>query len=69
MRDWTFERELLSVLIDEIRSLHSTVYSAHGGKNFPFKPMPRPVTALDRAQRRARVARHEARVALVLPNG
>ncbi len=69
MRDWTYERELLSALIDEVRMLHATVYSAHGGKNFPYKPMPRPVTALDRIERRERLARHEARVRLVLPEG
>ncbi len=68
MRDWTFERELLSVLIDEVRSMHATLYSANGGKNFPFKPMPRPVTALDRVARRERLARHEDRVRLVLPD-
>lgn len=69
MKDWTFERELLSALIDEVRQMHSTLYSAHGGKNFPYKPMPRPVTALDRIERREKLARHEQRVRLVLPTG
>lgn len=69
MVGWTYERELLTALVDEVRSLHATLYSAHGGKNFPHRPLPRPVTALDRIIRRAKLARHEERVQLVLPHG
>lgn len=68
MRDWTYERELLSTLIDEVRSMHATLYTAHGGKDFPFTPTPRPRTALDRIERRERYARHEQRIKLVLPD-
>lgn len=67
MRDWTHERELLSLLIDEVRSMHGTVYSSAGGKNFPTKPMPRPVTALQRVERRQKLDRHKERVRLVIP--
>lgn len=67
MRDWTHERDLLSTLIDEVRLMHATLYSSHGGKNFPFKPMPRPVTALQRVDRRQKLDRHRERVRLVIP--
>jgi hypothetical protein len=65
MRDWTYERELLTVLIDEVRSMHATLFKAHGGKKFPFKPMPRPVTALERVERKQILSRHEQRVRLM----
>lgn len=68
MQGWTYDRELLSLLVDEIRSLHSTFIAVHNkGKGFKVTPMPRPVTAMDRVERRERLARHEKRVALVLP--
>lgn len=67
MRDWTYERELLTLLIEEIRSLHSTLVSAHGGKGFKVNPLPRPVTAVDRLRRRERWARHDDLVRKVLP--
>jgi hypothetical protein len=67
MRDWTYDRELLSLLIDEIRSLHSTFVAANNkGKGFSVTPMPRPVTALDRLKKHERWSRHDERVRLVL---
>lgn len=68
MRGWTYDRELLTLLVDEIRSLHSTLVAVNSrkGKGFPVKPMPRPVTALDRVARRSRLARHEDLVARVM---
>lgn len=64
MAGWTHDRELLSLLIEEIRSLHSTLVAVHNkGKGFPLTPMPRPVTALQRVERRQRFARHDDLVA------
>lgn len=66
MAGWTHSRELLSLLIEEIRSMHSTLVAIHNkGKGFPVTPLPRPVTALDRVRRRRRMARHEELVAVV----
>lgn len=69
MAGWTHDRELLTLLVDEIRSLHSTLVAVNSrGKGFKFSPMPRPVTALDRVQRRIRMARHDELVAKVTRN-
>lgn len=66
MAGWTHDRELLTLLIEEIRSLHSTVVAVNNkGKGFPVTPLPRPVTALQRVQRRERLARHHNLVALI----
>lgn len=68
MRDWDHHRELLTLLVEEIRSMHSTLVAIHSeGKGFPVSSLPRPVTALDRIQRRAQRARHQERIRLVLP--
>lgn len=68
MRDWTYDRELLTLLVEEIRSLHSTLVAINNkGKGFAVSPMPRPVTAIDRIQRRQRLQRHHDLVSLVLP--
>ena len=69
MQDWTHDRELLTLLIEEIRSLHSSLIAINNkGKGFTVAPLPRPVTALDRIQRRQRLARHRALVDMVLPH-
>jgi uncharacterized membrane protein YkvA (DUF1232 family) len=67
---WTHDCELLTLLVDEIRSLHSTLVAVNSrrGKGFKFAPMPRPVTALDRVQRRRRLARHDDLVAKATRN-
>lgn len=69
MKDWTYDRELLTLLVEEIRSMHSTLVAAHskGGKGFSVTPLPRPVTAIDRVQRRQRLQRHNDLVRLVMP--
>lgn len=69
MRDWTYERELLSALVDAVRSMHSTLHAVHSKnhKGFDVKPMPRPVTALDRIRKRQRWDRHAELVRAVLP--
>jgi hypothetical protein len=68
MRDWTYDRELLTLLVDEIRSLHSTLIGVNSKGRAPkFSPLPRPVTAVDRVQRRQRMQRHHTLVALVRP--
>lgn len=68
MRDWTYERELLSALVDSVRSLHSSFVAANtkGGKGFEVKPLPRPVTAIDRIKKRQRWQRHHELARLVL---
>jgi hypothetical protein len=69
MRDWTYDRELLSLLIEEIRSFHSTMVAVNtkNRKGFTVSPMPRPVTALDRLKRRERWTRHDELVRKVRP--
>lgn len=68
MRDWTYDRELLTLLVDEIRSLHATLIAVNSrGRSPKFSPLPRPVTAVDRVQRRQRLQRHHTLVALVRP--
>lgn len=69
MRDWTHTRELLTVLVEEIRSLHSSLIAINNrGRGFKVSPLPRPVTAIDRVERRQRQARHLERVRMVLPD-
>lgn len=69
---WTPEVAALTTLIDATRGVQHAVYAAQHGKKAgdPPKPMPRPVTALEKALKaasfNARKAKHEALVARVL---
>lgn len=71
---WTPEVAALTTLIDATRGVQHAVFAAQHGKKAgdPPKPMPRPVTALEKALKAAsfnsRKAAHEALVARVLPN-
>lgn len=69
-RDWTYDRELLSSLVDAVRSMHSTLVAVNtkNRKGFTVKPMPRPVTAIDRLKKRERWQRHADLVRSVLPH-
>lgn len=59
--------ELLSVIADRQAETINAVIAAAGAKPGKVSPMPRPVTAVDRAKRRQQRATHEALVARVLP--
>ncbi|HEX5525170.1 MAG TPA: hypothetical protein VFX53_17125 [Pedococcus sp.] len=69
MHGWTYERELLSSLVEAVRAMHSTLVAVNskGHKGFTVKPLPRPVTAMDRLKKRQRWHRHDELVAKVLP--
>lgn len=59
--------ELLSIIADRIGEQTQVIASAHGAKPGKVRPMPRPVSAMDRVRQRRREAKHRALVARVLP--
>lgn len=71
---WTPEVAVLTNVLDAVRDVQHAVYAAQYGKKAgdPPKRSPRPVTALERAMKRAeyqrRKAAHESIVARVLPH-
>ena len=68
---WSPEVAALYGVWDAVRRLESAVFASQGGKVKEPEPLPRPVTALQKAMKRAeyqrRKAAHEALVARVLP--
>lgn len=70
LRDWTYDRELLSVLINEVRALKAvTVAGITRDKAEQPSMMPFPTTAVDRVRERRRRERHVARVQLMMSDG
>lgn len=70
---WTPEVDVLTALRDDVRVLTYTVRASNGDKKAqPPKPLPRPVTPLERAQKKAdfgrRKAKHDSLVARMLPH-
>lgn len=69
LRDWTYERELLTAVIDALNGIHATLIqvNSEGGKRPEVDPMRRPTTALDRLEARRAKEQHEQRVRLLRP--
>lgn len=70
---WSPEVDVLTALRDDVRALQYYVRLSAGDKKAkPPAPLPRPVTPLERAQKRAefsrRKSKHEALVARMLPH-
>jgi hypothetical protein len=67
LTDWTADVELLSMLYDRVGELIQATVASRGVRPTRLQPAPRPVTALERARRRARIRQHDDLVARVLP--
>lgn len=65
LTDWTPEVAALTDLRDRVVELIGVTVRAANGKPGPFRPAPRPVTAIDRARAQARNRRHQDLVAEV----
>ena len=65
--EWSTQVELLSVIADRLGELIAAHAATKGAKVKPPRPMPRPVTALQRVERRRRETKHRALAARVLP--
>ena len=68
MSDWSPEVERLTDLCDLVMEAIRTMAGLKGLKPGPPKPMPRPVTALERARRRKRERTHKSLVSRMLPH-
>ncbi|GAA3750807.1 hypothetical protein [Micromonospora maritima] len=68
MSDFSPEVERLTDLCDLVMEAIRTMAGLKGVKPGPPRPMPRPVTALERARRRKRERTHKSLVARMLPH-
>lgn len=68
---WTYERELLTLIVDVLNQLHATTVQAHSvdGKRPAVEMLKRPVTALNRVEAQQEILDHQERVAKFLPRG
>lgn len=69
---WTPEVQAITTLTDAVNQITYVTSAANGGKPSPPKPMPRPLSPLEKALKRAqherRQAAHESLVARLLPH-
>lgn len=70
MHEWTPERALLTVIVEWLQALYSITVAANStnGKGPPVKPMPRPVTAVDRWEKRRSTEIGRSLLAQLLPH-
>lgn len=68
MSDWSPEVERLTDLCDLVMESIRTMANLKGIKPGPPRPMPRPVSALERIRRRQRQRQHKSLVARMLPH-
>lgn len=70
MAEWTPERALLTVAVEWLQALYSITVAANSknGKGPPVKPMPRPVTAVDRWEKRRSAEIGRTLLAQLLPD-
>ncbi|MFI7608781.1 hypothetical protein ACIBTV_27225 [Micromonospora sp. NPDC049366] len=68
LSEWTPEMERLTDLYDLVNEVIRVLVALKGGKPGNSKPLPRPVSALDRAKARKRQAKHRSLVARMLPH-
>ncbi|MBW8171791.1 hypothetical protein K0651_01845 [Ornithinimicrobium sp. Arc0846-15] len=57
--DWTPEVSALANIEDQLSHISAQIEAARGGRPSRPKPVPRPVTAVDRAESAARNQRHD----------
>lgn len=64
MQGWTYERELLTTVVDVLGQIHATLIqvNSENARRPVVEPMRRPKTALDRVEAKRSVAEHEERV-------
>lgn len=68
---WTYERELLTLIVDILNQMHATLVQVNSdnGKRPPVEPMRRPVTVLDKVEAQQGLLAHQERVRKFLPRG
>lgn len=67
LTEWGPEVQALAEVRDLVAQLLAVTIKAHGGKPQKVQPYPRPVTAIERVRRKARLKAHRLLVARVLP--
>jgi hypothetical protein len=69
--DWTYERELLTLIVDILNQTHATLVQAHSddGKRPSVEMMKRPVTILNKVEAQQGLIEHQERVRKFLPRG
>lgn len=63
--EWSRVMEMFAQLLDAVRVNTAATIAVAGGKPGPVRPVPRPVTAIDRVKRERRIAEHRQLVAQV----
>lgn len=68
---WTYERELLTLIVDVLNQMHATIVQANStdGKRPAVEMLKRPITALNKIEARQTARDHQERVAKFLPRG
>lgn len=64
--EYSPEAERLDMVIDRIAELGQIILAVNGAKPKQIQPMPRPGTAMEKARRRRREAKHKMLVSRVL---
>lgn len=68
MREFSPEVEVLSVCADRLAEVIQAIGVTKGAKPKAIRPLPRPVTAMQRLASRKRKAKHDSLVARMLPH-
>lgn len=66
---WTYERELLTLIVDVLNQMHATMVQVNSadGKRPAVEMLRRPVTALNKVEAQQEILDHQERVAKFLP--
>jgi hypothetical protein len=66
---WTYERELLTLIVDVLNQMHATMVQVNSadGKRPSVEMLRRPVTALNKVEAQQGILEHQERVAKFLP--
>ncbi len=69
LSEYSTSVELLAAIFDRLGELTRVTVASAGGKPGEVRPWPRPMTEIERAQRQARMDRHEALVTEIMGRG
>lgn len=69
MQGWTYERELLTTIVDALGQLHATLIQVNSdnGRRPDIPMLGRPKTAIDRVEKRRAWTEHKKRVSMLIP--
>lgn len=69
MQGWTYERELLTTIVDALGQLHATLIqvNSENGRRPDIPMLGRPRTAIDRVEKRQAWREHKRRVSMLIP--